>query len=99
MGKLLPESVEIGDDVIFQKLNDEAVVLNLATQDYFSLDNVGTSMWSLLVEFGNLETVVGRLSSVYDVETETLRRDLCSLVQQLVGSGLLKASDQSVDVS
>lgn len=94
MAQLLPESVEIGDDVIFQKLNDEAVVLNLVTQDYYSLDDVGTNMWSLLLEFGRLETVVGRLSSVYDIDSESLRRDLGSLVQQLIGSGLLKASDQ-----
>ena len=94
MAELLPESVEIGDHVIFQKLNNEAVVLNLTTQDYYSLDDVGTDMWNLLLEFGKLETVVGRLVTIYDSDSATLRNDLGSLVQRLIGSGLLKPSSQ-----
>jgi hypothetical protein len=88
----VPAHVEIGDSVIYQKLNDESVILNLTTQDYYGLDDVGTSMWNLLVEKGDLESVVTELSLVYDIDQRTLRGDLHDLVEQLIGSNLLKAT-------
>jgi hypothetical protein len=90
--ELLPGRVEIGDSVIFQKLNEEAVILNLTTQNYYGLDDVGTQMWNLLVEDGDLESVVSRLRLMYNADEFTLRTDLRALVSQLIESNLLKAS-------
>jgi hypothetical protein len=88
----VPSNVEIGDSIIYQKLNDESVILNLTTQDYYGLDDVGTSMWNLLVEKGDLESVVTQLSLVYEIDQQTLRGDLHNFVKQLIGSDLLKAA-------
>jgi uncharacterized protein YkvS len=88
----VPAHVEIGDSVIYQKLNDESVILNLTTQDYYGLDDVGTSMWNLLVEKGDLESVVMQLTLLYDIDQLTLRGDLHSFVEQLIGSNLLKVA-------
>jgi hypothetical protein len=88
----LPSSVEIEDSVIFQKLNDESIVLDLNSQNYFGLDDVGTNMWNLLLQDGNLESAVIRLTSIYDADETTIRRDLYALVGQLIESNLLKRS-------
>jgi Coenzyme PQQ synthesis protein D (PqqD) len=89
---LLPENVEIGDSVIFQKVNDELVVLDLASQNYFGLDDVGARMWNLLADDGNLESAVSRLRSIYAADEVTLRGDLYALVRRLIDSNLLKAA-------
>lgn len=85
--------VEPTDDVIYQPLQDEIVLLNMKDQRYFGLDDVGSDMWKLLVEIGDMEAVVERLCSDYDVDRTTVQRDLGSLVDDLIAAGLMKVSD------
>ena len=84
-------NVEIGEDVLFQQLQGEVVLLNMASQRYFGLNEVGARMWQLLLESGNVDTVTDRLRETYDADPLTLRADLERLVGELVGAGLLKA--------
>jgi len=86
-----PARVEPADDVIFQALHDEMVLLNMTSQEYFGLDDVGSEMWNLLVQHGDVETVVDVLGSRYAVDQETLRKDLVRLIGRLMDAGLLKA--------
>lgn len=88
-----PARVEPGDDVIYQALKDEIVLLNMKDQRYFGLDDVGSAMWKLLVEHGDVETVADRLSAEYDVDRATVRADLGVLIRNLMAAGLLKWAD------
>ncbi|MES1260791.1 MAG: PqqD family protein [Acidobacteriota bacterium] len=92
MSAAVPNRVEVTDSVIFQKLHNEAVLLNLTTQDYYALDDVGTRIWDLLLEHGDLDVVAGSLKTIYAAEEETLRSDLDRLVGELIRLNLLKAS-------
>lgn len=85
--------LEPSEDVIFHALNNELVLLNLKTQQYFALNDIGTDMWNRLVEYGDLETVARLLSAEYEVDLETLRKDLQNLVGRLQAAGLLKTGD------
>lgn len=87
---MCPARVEAGDDVIFQALHDELVLLNMKSQEYFGLDDVGSEMWNLLIEHGDLEVVTSLLAGKYDVDPQTVRRDLIGLVERLLETGLLK---------
>jgi hypothetical protein len=40
--------VRINDDVLFQELQGERVLLNLKTGVYMGLDKVGTRVWQLM---------------------------------------------------
>jgi hypothetical protein len=86
-----PARVEIGESVIFQKLNDEAVLLNMSNQQYFGLNDTGARMWDLLVTLGAPGEVVARMAHDYDVPAATLQADLESLVNELLEAGLLRA--------
>ena len=88
-----PARVEKGDDVIYQALQNEIVLLNIKNQQYFGLDDVGSDMWKLLVEHGDVETVADRVSAEYDVDRATVREDLEALIRNLMAAGLLKAAD------
>lgn len=88
-----PAKVEQGDDVIYQALQNEIVLLNMKDQQYFGLDDVGSDMWKLLVEHGDVETVADRLSEEYDVDRATVREDLGVLIRNLMAAGLLKCAD------
>lgn len=83
------ERVVVPEDVAFREVGGEAVILNLETEHYFTLDPVGTRMWKLLDEHGELEKVVDALLVEYEVERGVVQKDLAGLVGELVGEGLL----------
>jgi hypothetical protein len=85
--------VEPGDDVIYQALQNEIILLNLKSQQYFGLDDVGSAMWKLLVEQGDLESVAARISAEYDADETTVRDDLHILIGRLLDAGLLKLAE------
>jgi len=80
---------EVSDGVLFQEMDEDIVLLNIETQQYFGLDYVGARVWNLLVEKSDLETVVRRIGADFGLEIETVRADVQSLVEDLVDSGLL----------
>jgi hypothetical protein len=82
--------INIGEDVLFQQLEDEVVLLNMSSQQYYSLNEVGSRMWELLMELHEPNAVVDRLHQIYDVDKDVLRADLDRLVADLNGAGLLK---------
>lgn len=78
-------------DVLFHELGGEAVLLNLESGKYFGLDEVGTRIWQLITEHGQLEPAYQALLQEYEVEPERLAEDLLKLVDQLLEHGLLEA--------
>jgi hypothetical protein len=87
-----PAYVEIGDSVIYQTLEGEIVLLNMANQQYYGLDNVGADVWRLLLEHRSTAAVENEMRKVYAVDAVSVRRDLQILVRELLGAGLLKAA-------
>ena len=79
------------DEVIFRVLGDEAVILNLATSQYFGLNSVGTRLWQLIAEHGSVEKVLEASLAEYEVEEKQLRQDLADLIQQLTQKGLVQS--------
>jgi len=85
----LPTRVSISDHVLFQEIEGECVLLNMASEQYFGLDDVGTRVWQLLVEDGDPAKALSQLQQVYDVDELTLRIDLAKLLAQLSSEGLV----------
>ncbi len=95
IGLSLASTVRISDDVIFNDLQGEVVVLNLQTGMYFGLDPVGTRTWHLIQEYGRLEPVKDTLLQEYDVSPERLWEDLQDLVTRLVEHRLVEVVNGS----
>jgi hypothetical protein len=79
--------------VLVRELMGESVLLNLESGTYFGLDEVGTRMWTVLTTASSMQEAFEALRGDFDVEPETLRRDLEALVAQLLEKGLLEAVD------
>ncbi|MEH2253631.1 PqqD family protein [Nostoc sp.] len=76
-------------NVLTQELGGEVVLVNLENEAYYSLNNVGSRMWQLLIEQGNVETATQQLLQTFAVDEATLRQDVAELVDELVQEGLL----------
>lgn len=83
------DRVRVPDDVLISHLQEESVILNLDSERYFGLDDVGTRMLSVLSTSDSIEGACKLLLDEYDVEAVTLRQDLLSLVQELATQGLV----------
>jgi hypothetical protein len=77
-------------DVCSRILDGDAVLLDLATGTYFGLDEVGARFWELLGEGGmRLGDIKNKLLDEYEVDEETLVKDLDELVATLETKGLI----------
>jgi hypothetical protein len=83
------DRVRIPDDVLISHLQDESVILNLASERYFGLDDVGTRMLTVLSSSDSIEAAYESLLEEYEVEPQLLRQDLTSLIENLVQQGLV----------
>ena len=79
----LPKTVKISDNVLFQQINNECVLLDMASEQYFGLDDVGARMWQILSENEETEKAVTLLLAEYDIDETTLRQDLLNLITEL----------------
>jgi len=75
--------------VLVRLLDQESVLLNLETEQYFGLDETGTRMWQLATTLPNIDAAFRELLAEYDVEPELLRENLTELLSRLVAHGLL----------
>ncbi len=89
------QQVHIPAHVIFRELQGEAVVLNLENERYYGLDDIGTRIWSLLAQSTTLNDVYQTLLGEYDVDPDSLRRDITALIEQLQEQDLVILSDAS----
>lgn len=75
--------------VLFRELAGEAVLLQTESGLYFGLDEIGTRIWSLLQQHGDVGRVYRQMLEEYAVGPDQLREDLLRLVKTLVARGLL----------
>jgi hypothetical protein len=86
--------LEVPERVLFRELGGESVLLNLASESYFGLDEVGTAMWSALVEHASVADALPAILDRYDADGGVVERDLIGLVERLVEHGLLEIRDR-----
>ena len=83
------DRVKIPDDVLISKLQEESVILNLDSERYYGLDDVGTRFLSALTTSESIEAAYEKLTKEYDVDGQLLRQDLLELVENLVEQGII----------
>lgn len=82
--------VRLGKDVLIQEVGAEAVLLNLNTELYFTLDDVGACMVKTLQASGSVTEAVDKLWQEYEVDKNQLLADLTKLVEECQSHGLLQ---------
>jgi hypothetical protein len=94
MTSITPTSrVTVPEYVLIQELDGEAVLLDLKSETYFGLDDVGIRMWQVLTTSPSIQNAYEALLEEYDVTPEQLLQDLNELVTRLVEQGLLEVVD------
>ena len=79
----------IPEHVLSRKLDDEMVLLNLDSGEYFGLNDTGTRVWELLADGRSREEVADRLTDEFEVTIEVATDHVTSLCKELLEAGLL----------
>ena len=82
--------LSVPQHVLARTVGDETVLLNLASEQYFGLDGVGSRLWELFEAGVNFAEAISTLTNEYDVDRETLTVDMRAIVSDLVSRGLLE---------
>ena len=84
------QTFAVSPAVVFRQLEDGAVLLDLESGVYFGLDEVGTRVWTLLLERGTPAAVCDAMLSEFEVDPEVLAGDVLRLVDELRRNGLVR---------
>jgi len=85
----LPKKVKISENVLFQQINNECVLLDMDSEQYFGLNDVGARIWQILSEDGDTEKALLQLLAEYETDETTLRTDLVNLLTELGNEKLI----------
>ena len=86
------DRVRIPDDVLISRLQEDSVILNLDSERYFGLDDVGTRLLNVLTASDSIEAAYELLLEEYDVDGQVLRDDLLALIENLAKQGIIEVS-------
>lgn len=81
---------KIPDNILFQEVDGEAVLLSLDEGCYYGLDELGTRIWKLIQQDLDSDQVVAAIVEEYEVEPEQARSDLDAFLSDLEQSGLIQ---------
>ena len=85
----LNQKITLSPDVISQEVSGETVLLDLESENYFGLDEVGTRIWQLIKETEDLQAIYNTLLEEYEVDGPRLQADLESLLAEISKLGLV----------
>jgi len=88
----LDQKVTFSDTFFAQEVDGEMVLLDMESENYFGLDEVGTAIWQAMQEHGTLQEVFNAMLEQYDVDAEVLENDLSDFIGKLLDSGLVKVT-------
>ncbi len=83
------QKIVVSDEVLAQEVSGEMVLLDLKSEQYLGLNEVGTRIWQLLQEHSDLDNVFKILLDEYDVEEALLKSDLNKLINDMEEAGIV----------
>lgn len=70
-------------------VDDGAVVLHMRTKRYYSLNETGVAIWSMLEERRSVEEIVSSLTATYEIDRDSATTAVASMLAELASVELL----------
>ncbi len=79
-------------EVVSRLVEGEVVLLNVASGEYYSLDEVGSRAWALMADDGvTVSELCRTLEAEFEAPVGVIAQDVCALCEALVAADLLVA--------
>ena len=76
-------------EALVATLSDGAVLLNLQTKRYYSLNETGTRIWEMVQQTADEESIVATLLREYEVEEQMARAEVRRILDELIEAQLI----------
>ncbi len=86
----LDATLHIPAHVFFTTVDQDAVLLNTQTNQYYALDEVGARFWQLFCDEESLRDVHQILLNEYQVSSAQLEQDLLELLADILENDLVE---------
>jgi len=93
------EVLEKHPEVVCTELEDGAVLLNLETRLYYSLDRVGLDIWNLIDSVGDPAELADRLMTLYEAGDESPQELVNAFLERLQSEALVVAAEDEAHES
>ncbi len=80
---------QLSKEVLSQEIDGESILLDIKSENYFGLNDVGSRVIEILQSGNNINNVTVILLEEFNVGREELEKDICDLFQELLNSGLI----------
>ena len=68
----IKSKITLSKNVFAQEIDEETIILDSETQEYFSINEIGKVIWSLIEEKKNLEEIKAEMLDMYEVTQEQI---------------------------
>lgn len=75
--------------VTFEVVADEAILIDITTGTYFTLNEIGTEFWQMLDGKQSVAQHAAIIATKYEVETSMVIGDLLELAEEMANDSLL----------
>jgi hypothetical protein len=88
----LEKTIKISENSIVQEMGSGIVVLNLSSEHFYELNEVGKRFWELLTDHQAYSPAFNILQAEYEVSTTQLQEDMTRLIVELLKAELIIVS-------
>lgn len=81
--------IKARESTLVNHFDDGSVLLNLTTENYYSLNGVGKDMWETIIRLGNFKEALAVLLTQYEVNPERIESDLHGFIEELEAADLI----------
>jgi hypothetical protein len=92
---MLPDNAFVlSEQVNWRDIKGETVVLNIESGVFYTLNEVGRSIWEMVANGHTFEAITHQLSERFEVSPNISRTDAEKFLQRLMDEGILKIAEQ-----
>ena len=95
MSTAAPERWKRDDELPFQRLDEETIVVNPRSREVHLLNETAGRIWELLAAPRSLDELAATLADEYDASADELRSEITDCLASLSGNKLVVASGQA----
>lgn len=85
----------LNQDTVLRTVDDETILLQLVSGQYYGLDAIGADILETLLAQGNIDATVDTLHQRYQTSRAALQQDVSELVERLQQAQLIERNDAS----
>lgn len=81
-------------DLIFNKIDEDIVILSITNEEYYHLNKVGSKIWELLSHPKTLAEIIDVLTQTFDVSFEDCSHDTMIYLRDLLNSNIVSVKNE-----